>query len=103
MNIIEWLRQYRIGEFAIFDFAISFLGVYLIAPFLSKIFLKLHISIPKKNWLYLTLPIGILAHIVASSITPMTRDFLDLQGHYVLKFFIIGLFVLGLHNISKTN
>jgi ethanolamine transporter EutH len=101
---IEFLRQFRIGEYAIFDFAVAFLGIYLLSPLLSKLFLKIKIDIPKKNWLYLTLPMGILAHILASNITPMTRDFLNIYDHYILKILILVLLILGLKNIklSKT-
>lgn len=101
MNIIEWLRQFRIGEFAIFDFAVSYIGIYLISPLLTKIFHKIHISIPKKSWIYLTLPIGIIAHQVTGTITPMNRNFFDLEGHYILKVIILGMVVLGLRGIEK--
>ncbi|MDA3814927.1 MAG: hypothetical protein PF549_01005, partial [Patescibacteria group bacterium] len=97
---IEFLRQFRFNEYAIFDFVVAFLGVYLLAPLLSKIFLKLRIDIPKKSWLLLTLPIGILAHIIVGNITPMTRDFITLDDHYFLKIIIIGLAILAIKDIK---
>jgi hypothetical protein len=97
---IEFLRQFRLGEYAIFDFAIAFLGIYLLSPILSKIFLKFHIDIPKKSWLYLTLPIGIITHLLFGKMTPLTRNFLDIHDHYVLKIIIIGLLFLGLGGIK---
>ena len=97
---IEFLRQFRLGGYAIFDFAAAFLGIYLLSPLLSKIFLKLRIDIPKHNWLYLTLPISILAHLLVGNITPMTRDFIDMHGHYILKVLIIGLLILGIKGIK---
>lgn len=100
MNTIDFLRQFRIGEYAIFDLVASFLGIYLLSPLLSKIFRKVRLEIPKKNWLFLTLPIGILTHILVGKITPMTRDFLDLQGNYILKIIIIGLLILGIKGIK---
>ena len=100
MTSIEYLRQFRISEYAIFDFAVAFIGIYLLSPLLSKLFLKLRLDIPKHNWLYLTLPISILVHILVGNITPMTRDFLDIGGHYILKLIIIGLLVLGIRNIK---
>ncbi|PIR74625.1 MAG: hypothetical protein COU35_01560 [Candidatus Magasanikbacteria bacterium CG10_big_fil_rev_8_21_14_0_10_47_10] len=74
--------------------------MYLLAPLLSKLFLKLGLDIPKHNWLYLTLPIGILAHILVGTITPMTRNLLDLHGHYILKIVIIALVILGLRGVK---
>lgn len=100
MTTIEFLRQFKLGEYAIFDLVASFLGIYLLSPFLSKIFKKIRLDIPKINWLYLTLPIGILAHIIVGNITPMTRDFLDLNNSYLLKILIIGLLFFGIRGIK---
>lgn len=97
---IESLRQPKILDFAIFDLVVSFLGIYLLAPLLSKLFLVLKIDIPKQNWLYLTLPIGIFVHVIVGNFTPMTKSFLSLQGGYLLKILIIGLVVLGLRGIK---
>lgn len=100
MITIEFLRQTRVGGYALFDLAVSFFGMYLLSPLLSKIFLKFKVYIPKLNWLYLTLPIGIIAHILIGRITLMTANFLDLQGHYVLKVVIVILCILGLRGIK---
>jgi len=97
---ITFLRQFRLGDYAIFDFAVSFLGFYLLAPLLSKLFLKLRIDIPRQNWLYLTLPIGIITHLISGHITPLTRDFIDIQGHYIVKIVIIALLLIGLNDIK---
>ena len=100
MDILEFLRQFRFGGYAIFDFVAVFIGMYLLAPLLSKLFLKLRIKIPKKNWLFLALPIGILTHLAVGNITPMTRDFIDLNGHYFLKVIIIVLLILGIKGVK---
>lgn len=97
---IAFLRQFRISDYAIFDLAVSFFGIYLLSPLLSKIFLKIRINIPKKSWLFLTLPIGILAHLLVGNITPMTRNFMDIQSHYILKILILGLLILGIKDIK---
>jgi hypothetical protein len=101
MLSLEVLRQFRLGEYAIFDLTVTFIGMALLAPLLSKLFLKFKIEIPKKNWIILALPIGILAHLLVGRLTPMTRNFLDLNSHYLLKVLIIGLSILGLRNIKK--
>ena len=98
---IEFLRQFRLGGYAIFDFAAAFLGIYLLAPLLSKLFKKLGLDIPKLSWMFLTLPIGIATHILVGNITPLTRDFLNLHDHYILKIFILVLLVLGPKGIKK--
>jgi ABC-type dipeptide/oligopeptide/nickel transport system permease component len=97
---IEFLRQFRFNGYAIFDFAIVFLVIYFLSPLLSKMFLKLRIKVAKQNWLFLILPISILAHLLVGKITPMTRDFIDMQSHYILKILILGLLLFGLKGIK---
>ena len=103
MNTIDFLRQFRVGEYAIFDLVVSFLGVYLLSPLLTKLFAKFGIDIPKINWLFLTLPISVLIHVLFGRMTPMTRYFLDLHGHYLLKILILALLILGLRGIKIIN
>ncbi len=99
MLTIEFLRSFRIAGYAIFDIAASLVGIYLLAPLLSKLFLKIRIVIPKRSWLLLTLPLGVVVHLIFMRITPMTANFFDLQGHYGLKIVMIGSLVLGLKDI----
>jgi len=100
MNTLEFLRQYKFSGYAIFDLLVSFIGIYLLAPRLSKLFLKIRIDIPKINWVFLTLPIGILFHLLFAKITPMTADLFDPNGHYVIKVIIISSLILGLRKIK---
>ncbi|MBI5135568.1 hypothetical protein HZA86_05050 [Candidatus Uhrbacteria bacterium] len=72
----------------------------IISPLLSKLFRKIRLDIPKRNWIFLTLPIGIITHLLINKITPMTARFLDLQGHYILKIVIVALLILGLRGIK---
>lgn len=100
MTTLEFLRQFRIGDYAIFDLALAILGMALLAPLLSKLFLKLHIEIPRKNWPILALPLGILAHLLVGNITPMTEDFFNPSGHYFIKLLILTLLVLGVRGVK---
>lgn len=102
INMLDFLRQFRLGDLALFDFAVAFLGMFLMAPLLSGIFRRMGLEIPKRNWLYLTLPIGLIVHMLIGRITPMTKLFLNPSGHYFLKAVILGLFILGLRGIKKT-
>ncbi|MCP6719205.1 MAG: hypothetical protein KJI71_03170 [Patescibacteria group bacterium] len=101
MDIIIFLRQFRIAEFAAFDLTGAFLLMFLLSPLLSRIFRAVSVEIPKRNWVFLTLPISIIVHLSVGQMTPMTRDFLDIGGHYFLKIVIIGFLVLGLKGIKK--
>jgi len=98
---LSFLRQFRIGGFAIFDFALAFLGILLLSPLLSKIFAKMGIEIPRRSWLFFTLPISIIAHLLVGRMTPMTKQFLDPNGHYLIKAIIIGSFILGMISIKR--
>jgi hypothetical protein len=100
MITIEYLRQFRFSGYAIFDFIAVFIGMVLLAPFLSKMFIKLRIDIPKKNWLFFALPIGIVTHLFIGKITPMTQDFIDINGHYILKIVILGLLFFGFSGVK---
>ncbi len=100
MTTIEFLRQFRLGGYALFDFTAALIGIGLLSPLLSKIFLKLRIKIPKINWLFLTIPIGIIAHMLVGNITPLTKNFLDLHGHYIIKIITLILIILGLRGIK---
>ena len=100
MPTIEYLRSFKLGEYAIFDLTVSFLGVYLLSPILSYLFRFIKLDISRAGWLYLTLPLSILIHALVGKYTPMTKYFLDPSGHYLLKIFIITLFILGLRGIT---
>lgn len=100
MTTIEQLRQFRLGDYAVFDFTAAFLGIYLLSPLLSAIFLKIRVDIPKKNWLFLTLPIGIFVHLLVGAITPMTKYLIDIRGHYILKIIILACLIFGLRGIK---
>ncbi|MBL7159597.1 hypothetical protein ISS85_03910 [Candidatus Microgenomates bacterium] len=73
--------------------------MYLLSPLLSKNFLKFRIDIPKQNWLFLTLPISIFTHLLVGKITPMTRDFIDMHDHFILKVLILSLLFFGIKGI----
>ncbi|MFZ4631783.1 MAG: hypothetical protein ACOYL8_01080 [Patescibacteria group bacterium] len=100
MNVLEFIRQFRLGGYAIFDLVVSFIGIYLLAPRLSKWCKKINLDVPRLNWVFLTLPIGLIFHFIFSAKTQMFKDFIDLNGHYVLKLIILASLILGLRNIK---
>ncbi len=98
--MIEFIRQFKIFEYAIFDLTVSYLGIYLLSPLLSKLFRLIRIEIPKINWVILTLPISILVHMMVGNFTPMTNNFLNLNDYYLLKIIILGMLILGIRGIK---
>ena len=101
MNTLEFLRQLRILDYAVFDLVASILGMWLLSPMLSKLFLKIKVNIPKKSWIIWALPIGIIVHLMVNAMTPMTVRFIDPSGHYILKIIIIFLTVIGFWKVKR--
>ena len=98
---VEYLRSFRLGGYAIFDMLSAFLGIYLLSPWLTRVFLKIGLVVPKKNWLILTLPLGVLFHLLFGAKTLMTERLFDPSGYYFLKIFLVCLFVFGLVGVKK--
>jgi len=101
MDILPFLRQYKIGPFAIFDTVTDYLGVFLIAALLTKVFSKIHINIYRAGWLWLTLPISVLFHLIFRQNTPLMKMLLNPNQFQFYVGIIILLFMLymGLRNI----
>ncbi len=103
MHALAFLRQFRIANFAVFDFAISFVAVYFLSPLLTKPFAKWGAYVPRKSWLYFTVPLAILVHVLTRTQTPLTRQFLDPSAHYLVKIIVLALFLLGLRGVRKSS
>ncbi|AHB41060.1 hypothetical protein P148_SR1C00001G0253 [candidate division SR1 bacterium RAAC1_SR1_1] len=100
MNVIEFLRQFRVGGYAIFDLVVAFGGMYLLAPLLSRLFKKIRIIVPRLNRVFLTLPIAVIVHFLVGNITPMTKDIVDIHGHYLIKIIILVSLFFGIRKIK---
>ena len=100
MNIIAFLRHYRIGQFAIFDIVVSFVGIYLLSPLIIKFFNYFKIKIGVSNLMWLTIPLSIVFHIIFRTYTPLTKMFLDLHGFYLVKIVILLMAYMGLRGIA---
>lgn len=99
MEVIETLRQFRIGSFTVFDTATAYFGIFLIAPVLSRLFSKLNIYIPKSSWLWLTLPISVTFHLFLHIDTPFMQMFLAQNDFYIAKAMIILMIFMGVRRI----
>lgn len=83
-SIIDQLRSYKVMEYAVFDFVASFVGMYFIAQ-------KMNWNIKKA--MLLTIPFGIMVHLVLDIDTPLNRQVLGPEN-YLVKL-IIGAMVIG--------
>ena len=100
MITLEYLRTFRIGEYATFDLTVSFLGIMLLAPLLSKLFRLFRLDIPFISWLFFTLPIAVATHMIVGQNTLMTKYLLDPTSHYHLKIMLVALLVIGATHVK---
>jgi len=100
---IAVLRQYRIGPFTIFDTATAYLGIFLLSPLLSKIFSKIHINISRAGWLWLTLPISVIFHLVFRQNTPLIKILSDTSQYqfYLVVVIMVFMTYMGLKDINN--
>lgn len=94
--LITTLRSLRIGPFSVFDFVTAYIGIYLLAPYLSKLFLLIGVSVTRTQWFWLTLPIAVLIHKLFGIDTALNRMVFDPSGHYIAKLVLIGMVVMGI-------
>lgn len=78
--IINKLRKYKIGGYAIFDLVLSYLFMYLIAKYFN---------FNVKSTLLLTLPISIIIHKIFNIHTLLTDRFFNKNNYYLLKISIL--------------
>jgi ABC-type enterochelin transport system permease subunit len=100
MGIINTLREFKIGQFAIFDSVLAYVGIFLLAPLLTKIFYKFHLNITRSAWLWLTLPIAVIFHLVFRQNTPFMKMFLGPNGYLVAKVILLSMLFMGVRNIK---
>ena len=68
MNLIEALREPKVGPFAIFDLVAAFGAAWVIAP---------RIGVERKHAMLAVIPLGVLTHEVLGISTPLNRMVFD--------------------------
>lgn len=99
MNILEFLRHYRIGPFSVFDFAVSYLGFWLLAPYIIKLFARINVNFTKANIMWLVLPLSVLIHLAVSRHTPLTKMVIDPNNYYLLKILLMIMIYFGFRKV----
>lgn len=95
MNVIAFLRQFRLGPFAIFDTVLSYVGFFLLAPLLSKLFLKFHLSIPRSSWLWWMLPISVVFHLIFRQETALMKLLVSSDWSFVIVVSLVVMIFMG--------
>jgi hypothetical protein len=102
MTSLEYLRQFRIGQFAIFDTIVSYLGILILSPILSWLMFKLRIKVTLISWLWLTLPISVIFHLIFNQSTPLMKVLTNPSNlqFYVAILILLGMTYMGVRKIS---
>jgi len=87
---IKKLREFRINDYAIFDFAVSYLAAYLLSFPLKHYFTL-------KQLFYLVIPVAIIAHTIFRVHTPLTDRFWNPNGDYLIKLTAVFMLFRGLN------
>lgn len=95
MEYITFLRQFRIGGFAIFDIVLGYVGILLLSPLLTKFFAKLHIFIPWQSWLWFMLPISVLFHLLFDQQTPLLKTLSHTPGFFIVNTVLVFMIFMG--------
>ncbi len=105
MLSIEYLREFRIGQFAIFDLTTAYLGMLILSPIFTWMMSKLKINVPIVSWVLLTLPLSVVFHIIFQQTTPLIELLSnpDRIQFYVVIFILFAMTYLGLSKIRKTS
>lgn len=103
MHTIGDLRQVRIGQFTVFDTVISYLGVLILSPLLSWLFAKLHLKVPTCSWLWFTMPVAVIFHVLFHQTTPLMKILADPSQYqfYLALVILLAMTYLGLRKIRK--
>lgn len=102
MFSIEYLRQLRIGSFTIFDTVSAYLGILLLAPFLSKLTSKINLKIPIVSWVWLTMPLSVIFHLLFRQSTPVIKILNNpsLPQFYIVLLVLLIMVYMGFRKIS---
>lgn len=101
MITIETLRSVRIGPFTVFDTATAYIGVFLLAPLLTKLFSRYHSYISRTQWVWLTLPIAVVFHLALSLNTPFVALLFHFPSAFIAIPLLIFMLYMGLKDIKN--
>ena len=96
MITLVYLRSFRIGNLAIFDFVTAYLGIYLLVPLLNKLITFTGRQLTHWQWMLLVLPISILIHLATGNMTSITKLAIDPYSGYLFKIILLAMLYFGL-------
>jgi hypothetical protein len=101
MDYVTYLRQFRIGPFAVFDTVLGYLAIFLLAPLLTKTFTLFKLNIPRATWLWWMFPLSVVFHLAFNQQTPVLKTLADPLGFFVVSAVLAVMFFMGLKSCSR--
>jgi hypothetical protein len=103
MITLEYLRNFRIGPFTLFDTTFAYLGVLILSPILTRLALKISLKIPTASWLWFTLPLSVFFHILFGQKTPLVKILSDPESFqfYIALFVLLAMSYFGISKVKK--
>jgi hypothetical protein len=89
MNTIEKLRSFRVGPFAVFDFAATYIAAWYLAP-------RLDWYLRREQVMWLAVPTGIVIHKLFKIDTPLNRMVLGPETNRIAQVVVALMLVKGL-------
>lgn len=100
MVSLEYIRQFRIGPFTIFDTVSAYLGILILAPLLEWLTSKINLKIPVISWMWFTMPLSVIFHIIFRQSTPVIK-ILSSPSQFQFYVVIIILFTMTYMGFRK--
>lgn len=103
MISLEYLRQFRVGPFTIFDTLASYIGILILSPVLTWLVSRLRLKIPTISWLWFTLPLSVIFHIIFHQSTPLMKILANPRQaqFYIAIIVLLAMTYMGFRKISK--
>lgn len=101
MDTITFLRQFRVGPIAIFDVVVSYIGIFLLSPFLTILAWKAGLSISRKSWLWLTIPVGVIFHLIFNQQTALNKMLVNPINNLFATVVVIIMVYMGVKDIQR--
>lgn len=99
---ITYIRQFRIGPYAIFDIVTSYVGIYLLAPLLTRLAKSFTLHIPRSAWLWFTLPLSVIVHLVFGQNTEFMKRLSNPQGYHLETILLIVMVFMGGRQVRRS-
>jgi len=100
---LEYLRQWRVGQFTVFDTVASYVGILILSPILSWLMSRLDLKVPLISWLWLTMPLSVIFHLIFNQSTPLMKVLTNPRtfDFYIAVIILLVMTYLGLRKVRR--